>query len=192
MSHGPDVERRELLRWMVATGGLAAFNRLSERDLVALGEATHKQPQAALKVLTAAQGAAVTIAAEHIIPASDTPGATDARVTQFIDGMLADWYTPAERAAFVTGVAELDTRSRALRATDFVACTPADQVALLEAIDGEVTALRRARGAAANDHWFATLKYLTVWGYCTSETGMRKTLKSYPPPMRYDGNAPRR
>lgn len=186
------MERRELLQWMIAMGGLAAFNRLSERDLIAVGEAAHRQPRAALEVLTAAQARVITIAAEHIIPASDTPGATDARVTAFIDGMLADWYTPAERAAFVTGLAELDSRSRALHTKEFTACAAADQVALLTAIDTEVSALRRARGAAANDHWFATLKYLTVWGYCTSEPGMRKTLKSHPLPMRYDGNAPLR
>ena len=184
------MERRELIRWMVSTGGLAAFNRLSERDLVALGEAMHGQPRAPLKILSASQARAVTVAAEHIIPASDTPGATDAKVTAFIDGMMADWYTQAERTSFLTGLADLDTRSQALKAKAFVDCAPSDQVALLELIDGEVTALRRARGAVANDHWFAVLKYLTVWGYCTSEPGMRKLLKSHPAPMRYDGNAP--
>jgi len=184
------MERRELLRWMVSTGGLAVFNRLSERDLVMLGEALHRQPRATLKVLTASQARTITVAAEHIIPASDTPGATDAKVTAFIDGMMADWYTPAERASFVTGLSELDTRSRALNAKAFVDCAAGEQIALLETIDKEVTELRRARGAAANEHWFAMLKYLTVWGYCTSEPGMRKTLKSHPAPMRYDGNAP--
>jgi hypothetical protein len=184
------MERRELLRWMVSTGGLAAFNRLSERDLVALGEAMHQQPRATLKTLTTAQARVITVAAEHIIPAGDTPGATDAKVTAFIDGMMADWYTPTERTSFVNGLAELDTRSRAAHNKAFTECATADQIALLETIDKEVTEFRRTRGAAANDHWFAVLKYLTVWGYCTSEPGMRKTLKSHPAPMRYDGNAP--
>lgn len=183
------MERRELIRWMVSTGGLAAFNRLSERDLVSLGEAMHQQPRAMLKSLTAAQARVITVAAEHIIPASETPGATDAKVTAFIDGMMADWYTPVERTSFVNGLAELDTRSRASYSKAFVDCASTDRVALLETIDNEVGALRRTRGAAANEHWFAVLKYLTVWGYCTSEPGMRRTLKSHPMPMRYDGNA---
>jgi hypothetical protein len=51
-----------------------------------------------------------------------------------------------------------------------------------------VAALRTTNGAAANAHWFAMLKYLTVWGYCTSDVGMRETLHSWPQPMRYDGN----
>ena len=184
------MERRELIRWMVATGGLAAFNRLSERDLVALGEAMHGQPPVASKVFTPAQSRMITVAAEHIIPASDTPGATDAKVTAFIAGMMADWYSPTELASFVNGLAELDTRSRALHSKAFVDCVPTDQVSLLETIDKEVADLRRTRGAAANEHWFAVLKYLTVWGYCTSEPGMRKLLKSHPAPMRYDGDAP--
>jgi hypothetical protein len=37
---------------------------------------------------------------------------------------------------------------------------------------------------------FAVLKYLTVWGFCTSEPGMREVLHSLPRPMRYDGAAP--
>ncbi len=57
-------------------------------------------------------------------------------------------------------------------------------------LDDEVTALRRTDGAAASAHWFGMLKFLTVWGYCTSEVGMRQTLQSWPQPMRYDGNVP--
>ena len=111
---------------MVSTGGLAVFNRLSERDLVALGEAMHQQPRTVLKALTSAQARVITVAAEHIIPASDTPGATDANVTAFIDGMMADWYTPTERTSFMRGLAELDTRSQALKAKLFVDCAAAE------------------------------------------------------------------
>ena len=41
----------------------------------------------------------------------------------------------------------------------------------------------------ANPEWYARLKYLTVYGYCTSEVGMR-ALKLWPQPWRYDGCAP--
>jgi hypothetical protein len=111
-------------------------------------------------------------------------------VAAFIDTMLADWYTPAERDRFLGGLPDLDARCRARRGGDFVTCDQADQVAVLTALDDEVTALRNSRGPAANDHWFAMLKYLTVWGYCTSEVAMRRTLRTYPPPTRYDGCAP--
>lgn len=194
------MERRELLMWMVATGGLAAFNQLSVSDLEALGEETHRaarqqtsQPprsRTVLRTLDAHAAATVTTAAEHIIPASDTPGATQAGVTAFIDVMLTAWYTPADRSRFLAGLADLDARARRRAASSFVAARDADQVAMLVALDDEVTAMRRTNPTAANDHWFGMLKYLTVWGFCTSESGMRHTLKSYPPPMRYDGAAP--
>lgn len=188
------MDRRELMRWMLATGGLAALNGISERELMDLGHAAsahvHAQPRARWRSLSVAQSRVVTIAAEHIIPASDTPGATEARVAEFIDHMMTEWYSPAERTVFVSGLDELETRSRARYQRAFVECVAADQVALLTSFDDDVSALRRARAANANDHWFSTLKYLTVYGYCTSEPAMRKHFKSYPLPMRYDGNAP--
>ncbi len=186
------MDRRELLQWMVAAGGLTAVNRLSATHLLALGRDAHRVTAAdvgRLKFLDAHAAMTVMIAAEHIIPASATPGATQANVTAFIDTMLDGWYPAADRARFLRGVAELDARSVNRFDAKFMNGTPAQQIALLEFFDAEVTALRSTSDAAANDHWFAMLKYLTVWGYCTSEVGMRETLHSYPMPMRYDGNA---
>ena len=205
------MERRALLQWMVATGGLAVFHRFSRADLETLGadvhrdlnadatseppahHATHsgtRQTRRALRSLTPAHAAIVTAAAERILPRTHTPGATDANVTAFADVMLTDWYTAADRARLLAGLDALDARSRDAHQRAFVACTVAQQTSLLEVIDDEVVRLRRTNATAANDHWFAMLKYLTVWGYCTSEPGMRQTLKSYPLPGRYDGAAP--
>ncbi|MCC6318597.1 MAG: gluconate 2-dehydrogenase subunit 3 family protein [Gemmatimonadaceae bacterium] len=185
------MERRALLQWMVASGGLAAFHRLSLHDLETLGADVHRQARAG-RALDAAQQRVVAVAAERIIPATATPGATDADVTAFIDTMLADWYPDADRARFTAGLVALDAAARAAHGRVFVACTESQQVSRLQTFDAEVERLRSARDASANDHWFAMLKYLTVWGYCTSEVGMRRTLAAWPLPMRYDGNAPMR
>lgn len=200
------MDRRELIQWMISTGGLAAFQRMSARDLESLGAAVHRQANVEAiansastvddathasqgRVLDASATRTVTIAAELIIPRTDTPGATQAGVAAFIETMMAGWYSPVDRQRFLSGLSDLDARSRARTSTVFAQASHADQVALLEAVDQEVSALRRARSTSVNDHWFAMLKYLTVWGYCTSEVGMRDTLHSYPPPMRYDGAA---
>ena len=95
--------------------------------------------------------------------------------------MLADWYTPAERDRFLAGLRDLDTRAR----RPFADCAAADQVTILTALDDEVTSLRTNRGDSAIEHWFAMLKFLTVYGYCTSEPGMLM-LGLYPLPGRYD------
>jgi len=87
------------------------------------------------------------------------PGAGEAGVPAFIEKMLADWQTPEERAAILAGLEQLSDVSR------------------LESID------------QANPDWYARFKYLTVYGYCTSEVGMRE-LGLWPQPWRYDGCAP--
>lgn len=187
------MERRELLRWLVATAGLSCLEGLAPDELVALGTDVHSggalgaQPTRALD----AHGRQTVIAAaERIIPKTETPGATDAGVVDFVDKMLADWYSPAERDRFSSGLRELDASARRRFGKDFVDCPQRAQVALLTASDDEVTALRRTDAARANAHWFAMLKYTTVFGYCTSETAMRQTLGVWPKPTRYDGCAP--
>jgi hypothetical protein len=176
------MERRELIQWLVATAGLQCLDSLAPEDLLALGRNAHGSQGAALRVLSPHAERTVAAAAERILPGS-------AGVSAFIDKMLADWHTPEERTRFLAGLPDLDTRCHTRRAADFVACPEADQVAVLTALDDEVTALRAERGGAANQHWFAMLKYLTVYGWCTSEAGMR-ALGLYPMAGRYDGCAP--
>jgi hypothetical protein len=187
------MERRELIQWLVATAGLQCLDSLAPADLIALGRDVHRRAASrntALRALSPHAERTVAAAAEQIIPATDTPGATDAGVSAFIDKMLADWHTPAERERFLAGLPDLDTRCRTRGGRDFVDCAVADQVAVLTALDDGVTALRAGGGGtAANQHWFAILKYLTVYGYCTSEVGMR-ALHLDSLPSRYDGCAP--
>lgn len=87
------------------------------------------------------------------------PGAGAAGVPAFIAKMLNEWHTPEERAPILAGLTELRDLAR------------------LESVDH------------ANPDWYARFKYLTVYGYCTSEVGMRE-LELWPPPSRYDGCAP--
>jgi len=168
------MERRELIQWLVATAGLPSL---------AFGRQVHRRPLR--RSLSTHVERTLAVATERILP-----GAAEANVGAFIDKMLADWHTPAERERFLAGLPELDTRGRTRAGRDFADCAAADQVAVLTALDDEVTALRAARGGTeANQHWFAMLKYLTVYGWCTSEPGMR-ALDLYPMAGRYDGCAP--
>jgi hypothetical protein len=173
------MDRRELIKWLVATAGLQGLASLAPAELLALGRDVHRRAASrnALRALSPHAEQTVAIAAERILPATDTPGATDAGVSAFIEKMLTDWHTPAERDRFLAGVRDLDVRCRTRAARDFVDCTEPDQVAVLTALD------------AAHEEWFARLKYLTVYGYCTSEPGMH-ALGLYPLPGRYDGCAP--
>ena len=187
------MERRELIRFLMATAGLKCLDGFMPDELLAFGAHVHESRATGAQgpgVLDAHARRTVVLAAERIIPASDTPGATDADVVSFIDRMLADWYNPGERDRFLAGLRELDARCRARHGKDFADCDEREQVAVLTAFDDDVSARRRAGGSNPNEHWFAMLKYTTTFGYCTSEVAMRRTFGTWPRPTRYDGCAP--
>lgn len=189
------MHRRRALHLIGALAGVPALpvlGRFSDAELLALGTRIHEQLEGEPyepRALTPGQHRQVDVAAEQIIPRTQTPGATDVRVADFIDTMLADWYTAPERARFIAGLVDLDARAVTTHGRPFVDISGVARVALLTAIDDEVMALRRTNIQAGNEHWFATLKFLTVWGYFTSRAGVEQELGTQAFPGRYDGDA---
>ncbi|HWZ59050.1 MAG TPA: gluconate 2-dehydrogenase subunit 3 family protein [Gemmatimonadaceae bacterium] len=159
------MDRRETLRTIAAVAVLPALWQFAPRELMALADR-------APRVLDARQSATINAAAQRIIPATSTPGAGDVHVEQFVDLMLADWYTPAERERLLAGLPALDR---------FLEATAERQTAMLVALDGEA--------AGKPDHWFSMLKYLTIWGYYTSQAAQTGELGLWPLPGHYDGCA---
>ena len=139
----------------------AGIGALAPDELLALGQEIHRRP--ATPTFPTRTQEIIRVAAERILP-----GATDANVAAFIEKILTDWHTPEERDPILAGLKELDGLPER---------PEGEQIATLTAID------------QANPDWFARLKYLTVYGYCTSEIGMRE-LGLWPLPWRYDGCAP--
>ena len=78
-------------------------------------QAVHEQlpEQPVLRTLNPQQNAMVTTISEIIIPQTDTPGAKAARVNEFIDLILTEWYDDEEKSIFMTGLTDVDTRTRA-------------------------------------------------------------------------------
>lgn len=191
--------RRETLRALGSLAALQFFGTLGVEELVAIGRRAHTLAElrrsgasgASPRALTPAQYEMVVQAAERILPRTATPGATDAGVADFIDIMLADWHSAAERERFTTGLSGLDARARNLAGAGrtFVQSAERQQTAVLESLDQELHIRRQSGAAGANDHWFAMLKHLTVWGYYTSRAGIVEELRVQLVPGRYDGNA---
>lgn len=184
------LNRREWLRQVSAVAALPLLEGVLPADLAAWGREVHAAAAQARNA-AALDGDAMrqlALVCERIIPADDTPGAIGAGVPRFVDHMLANWYDPPERERVVTGLRDLD-RQAALRiggpridgasAASFAAAPEAQQDAWLLELD--------ALGAKS---WFATVKYLTIWGYYTSEVGVKQELRQWPSPGRYDGCAP--
>jgi len=102
------------------------------------------------RVLTGDRGEQVATIAEHIIPATSTPGARDARVHEFVDVMLAEYYPAPERERFLAGLAAVDARAERAHGRPFLRCAPAEQVALLTRLDRQTFAERGPRRGAPN------------------------------------------
>jgi hypothetical protein len=136
MSDERDITRREAVtRTALLLGGTLAASHISGVGGDAwLRAAT---PGWRAGTLTAEQSELAATIAEHIIPATNTPGARAAGVDRFIDAMLTDYYKSDERARFLQGLADLDARSQKEHGAPFLKTTPAQQVALLTAMDAE-------------------------------------------------------
>jgi len=182
--------RREAVRAMAGIAALPFFGNLGVAELTDIGRRAHARADAesdAPRALTSAEYAIVREAAERIVPRTETPGAADARVADFIDVMLADWYDAAETARFKAGLADLDARAKASSGKGFAQSSVQQQIETLDALDKEFQTARSS--GTANDHWFGMLKHLTVWGYYTSEVGIAQELRVKLIPGYYDGNA---
>src|ERR1700733_8678207 len=106
------MHRRQALRLLAS----AATLPLLSREAFSLFQAVHEQlsEQVVLKTLNPHQNATVTTIAEIIIPQTNTPGAKAARVNEFIDLILTEWYDEEEKSTFMTGLENADTLARDL------------------------------------------------------------------------------
>lgn len=139
------------------------------------------------RALTKEQGELVATITEHIIPATDTPGARAAGVHVFIDKMLAEHYPPEDKQRVLDGLADIDARARRECGRDFRECSADEQRAMLVRVDQEAFAAAPGR---RDVHWFRTLKELTLLGYYTSEIGATQELRHVAVPDRFDGCIP--
>jgi hypothetical protein len=126
------------------------------------------------RALTQSQNETVIALADVIIPETDTPGAAAVRVNEFVDLILADWFSEEERGRFLAGIEDVDARTRREFNRTFVACSPEQKIATVAALDAEVDALRQTDAADGDptEHFFYQMKRLTLTGFFTSEVGL--------------------
>ena len=136
MSDGNDITRREALaRTALLLGGTLAASTIAGAQSSTAWLTPTAQWRA--RTLSAPQLDLVATMAEHIMPRTDTPGARDAGVERFVDVILSDYYAPAERQRFVSGLADINARAQAAHGSPFLETTSAQQLALLTALDAE-------------------------------------------------------
>jgi len=111
----------------------------------------------------------IELMADTILPATDTPGATQVGVTDFIVHIVSDWYTPEQRGAFVVGLDKFVDQCRAQTGMAFAELSLEERRRLLEACDRH--ALSQPEHTPDMPPFFLAIKDLTIIGYCTSPAG---------------------
>lgn len=134
--------------------------------------------------------ALITVMSEVILPATDTPGATDAEVYKFVDVMIGQNSDVIEQDSFNEGLAKVNESCIAKYGNPFVKCSAEQQLAFTTALDEETYKWRQDNGGGGYTPFFAKLKELTWLGYFTSELIGEKYLSYDPVPGVYHGCIP--
>lgn len=128
--------------------------------------------------LNSARRALVANAAECILPRTDTPGAIDAEVPQFIESMVVDWFNESEQRIFFQGLTTLETQA-----------TGDSIEALARVLDALETEAENAawynfgnisRVWDSDAPFICQFKELVVLGFFLSEVGAKQVLRENP------------
>jgi gluconate 2-dehydrogenase gamma chain len=131
------------------------------------------------------QAAATSAVAERIIPATDTPGAKDVGVPEFIDMMLNDVYTEEEQQHFLDGLNQLNQESESAFGDSFASLSPEQQDEVLQKM-----AVASGEYQGEGKPFFLMAKELTMLGFFTSEIGATQVLQYVQVPGYYEGCIP--
>ena len=187
------MHRREVLR-LLATG--TALQLAPSKWLVLSRQARALVAETkSLRTLTPHQDATLKALADMIIPRTDTPGASDAGVSEFIDLILTEGYDAPERAHFLEGLSAVDSQSQALFEKTFIDCSTEQKGKLLTELGAKMVVgtepgnRRRSiqRPAPPKTNFYADFRRLALTAYYTSEAGATQELHYEVIPEQYQG-----
>lgn len=173
------MDRRDLLR---ALGSATALALLPADTIAAWSRvASGLRPS---EGLSDAQIALVGAIADTILPRTDTPSATDVGVPAFVNVVVGENYTDADRTAFLAGLDAIDALATSSAGASFTQLAPDARGRAIESIESS----KDRRSEPARTYW--RLKGLILHGYFTSERVMTDVLHVEVMPGRFDGSAP--
>ena len=169
------VDRRTLITEMLALVGAAAVPSSALAAIAAKPVPAGAGP----RFLDHAEMALLREVAEAMIPRTHTPGAADAGVPEFIDGLMIDWAGEGARAQLRRAISDYRTLAEA------AGTRPAARLQAMVELD------RRSFAAPAEDvgaEAYRWLKRMVFLAYRTSEAAFTNYV---PNPGRYRGNLSR-
>lgn len=152
-----DAGRRHALKGVAAVSAAASMpaSVLAPAPAFAQAAPVRTAPQ----VLSAAEAATLEALCARLIPSDDgTPGAKEARASDYIDRSLAG-YLAGSRKAYAAGLAAVEAYAKSSKGAAFTALSPADQDAVLGAMQkNAATGFTPNSAAFFNLLWAHTLQ----------------------------------
>lgn len=118
--------------------------------------------------------------AETIIPATETPGAKDAKVQDFIISMLTDCTDVKSQYNFIRGLKNLEKVTVNEFNKNFITCNNQERIHILTMLEDSERSISgiiwKIRYKLMGNDFIYLMKTYTVMGYCTSEVGATRGL----------------
>lgn len=128
---------------------------------------------------------------ETILPATNTPGAKEAKVGEFMAVMVNDCYDENNQLIFMEGMKALQFKDAKTKiGKSFMEASAEERHKLLVALDAEAKEYNKNKKPEESTHYFSMMKQLTLSGFFTSELGATKALRYVAVPGKFDGSAP--
>ena len=195
------LDRREFLRLSTILAG-GALSTSCTRALRLWQPGGTREPS--VRVLDADRRARLDSAVDLILPSTDSPGALEAGVPDFVEMMIVDYYYADERAMFIEGLDDLDVRSIASVGTGFVDAPESARTLILAQLEEEGLAQMQVEaeglssilgfgvvpGMAPSPTFFQALRELVAIGYCTSSLAADHHFQFAPIHAEFEGCVP--
>ncbi|MCB0686596.1 MAG: gluconate 2-dehydrogenase subunit 3 family protein [Saprospiraceae bacterium] len=125
---------------------------------------------------------------DTILPRTDSPAASDVKVTEFIDLLLHDVYDDATRDQFLSGIGTFDSDCQQVTGKSFLELSEEERYKYLVDLDEDVI----SKNYTEKIPFYLTFKTLCVSVYYSTEAGIKQNLAYTPVPGGFDGDVPLR
>ena len=183
------INRREALRrTSIIMGGALSSSVVAG---ILAGCQTEEMAGWQPEFLSKDQADLVSALTQRILPATDQPGAKEAKVDQFVDMMLKEFYSEPEKQLFVKGLTAIGKEAQSSFDHSFTDCDAdqQDQILTKSAQQAKIQ-LQQTEPASSKKPFFVMIKELTLVGFFTSEIGASQVINYDPVPGGFDGCVP--
>lgn len=148
------------------------------------------------RLLTAQQLITVRSMADHLLPATSTPSASDVLVERFIDQVLRDFTPVADQQTFLTGLTAFETACQTTYGRSFTALSTDERDQIFARYEKESPGLApNVWGGQLTDvveppSFYRMFKQMTLTGYFASERVGEQLLAYDPIPGPFEGCIP--